>query len=84
MAGAIEHLVDCLADGTQPLTHGEDARGSLELVEAAYRSISEGRAIHLPYPLRRVPSQRMPGRARRSGRSEVANEGLPAHAHGLR
>ncbi len=48
MAGAIEHLIDCLVDGIQPLTHGEDARGSLELVEAAYRSISEGRAIHLP------------------------------------
>jgi glucose-fructose oxidoreductase len=48
MAGAIEHLIDCLSTGTQPLTHGEDARGSLELVEAAYRSIKEGRAIQLP------------------------------------
>lgn len=48
MAGAIEHLVECLATGTESLTHGADARASLELVEAAYRSIREGRAIRLP------------------------------------
>jgi glucose-fructose oxidoreductase len=48
MAGAIDHLLDCLATGAQPLTHGEDARRSLELVEAAYRSLDEGRAIRLP------------------------------------
>jgi predicted dehydrogenase len=48
MAGAIEHLLDCLETGAQPLTHGEDARASLELVEAAYRSIAEKSAIRLP------------------------------------
>ncbi len=48
MAGAIEHLLDCVQNGTQPLTHGEDARASLELVEAAYQSINEGRAVRLP------------------------------------
>jgi len=48
MAGAIEHLLDCVLNGTQPLTHGEDARASLELVEAAYQSINEGRAVRLP------------------------------------
>lgn len=48
MAGAIDHLLDCLREGKQPLTHGEDARSSLELVEAAYRSIAEGRPIRLP------------------------------------
>lgn len=48
MAGAIEHLLDCLSTGTQPLTNGEDARKSLEVVEAAYRSIQEHRAIRLP------------------------------------
>lgn len=48
MAGAIDHLIDCLATGALPLTHGEDARASLELVEAAYRSIGESRAIRLP------------------------------------
>ncbi len=48
MAGAIDHLLDCLREGKQPLTHGEDARASLELVEAAYRSIGERRPIQLP------------------------------------
>jgi len=48
MAGAIEHLLDCLETGAQPLTHGEDARASLELVEAAYQSVREGRAVQLP------------------------------------
>lgn len=48
MAGAIDHLLDCLISGEQPLTHGADARASLELVEVAYRSIREGRAIRLP------------------------------------
>jgi predicted dehydrogenase len=48
MAGAIEHLLDCVLEGRQPLTHGEDARASLELVEAAYQSINEGHAVRLP------------------------------------
>jgi predicted dehydrogenase len=48
MAGAIDHLIDCLNTGTRPLTHGEDARKSLELVEAAYQSIKTGRAVRLP------------------------------------
>ncbi len=48
MAGAIEHLLDCVLNDTQPLTHGEDARASLELVEAAYQSINEGCAVRLP------------------------------------
>jgi predicted dehydrogenase len=48
MAGAIDHLIDCLNTGARPLTHGEDARKSLELVEAAYQSIKTGRAVRLP------------------------------------
>jgi predicted dehydrogenase len=48
MAGAIDHLLECLSTGAQPLTHGEDARRSLELVEAAYQSLREGRAVRLP------------------------------------
>ncbi len=48
MAGAIDHLLDCLRTGEQPLTHGADARASLELVEAAYQSIREGRPVALP------------------------------------
>jgi predicted dehydrogenase len=48
MAGAIDHLLACLSAGDRPLTDGEDARRSLELVEAAYQSIREGRAVRLP------------------------------------
>ncbi|HEY8292634.1 MAG TPA: Gfo/Idh/MocA family oxidoreductase, partial [Thermomicrobiales bacterium] len=48
MAGAADHFLDCVLNGTQPLTHGQDARASLELVEAAYRSIQEGHAVRLP------------------------------------
>jgi predicted dehydrogenase len=48
MAGAVDHLLECLRTGQQPLTNGEDARRSLEVVEAAYRSVREGRAIRLP------------------------------------
>lgn len=48
MAAACDHMLDCVAEGKQPLTHGEDARRSLELVVAAYESIRSGRAIHLP------------------------------------
>ena len=48
IAGAIDHLLECLSTGARPLTDGEDARRSLELVEAAYQSIAEGRAVRLP------------------------------------
>ncbi len=57
MAGAIEHLLDCVLNGTQPLTHGEDARASLELVEAAYHAITEGRAVRLPLQSVTVPNR---------------------------
>lgn len=56
MAGAIDHLLDCVLTGTQPLTHGEDARASLELVVAAYQSIETGRAV--PLPLQRAAAYR--------------------------
>jgi predicted dehydrogenase len=48
MAGAIDHLLECLRTDERPLTHGADARASLELVEAAYRSIREARPVRLP------------------------------------
>jgi predicted dehydrogenase len=48
MAAACDHMLDCVIEGRQPLTHGEDARKSLELVIAAYESIRQGRAIQLP------------------------------------
>ena len=57
MTGAIEHLLDCVLNGSQPLTHGEDARASLELVEAAYQSINEGRAVRLPLQPAKAPER---------------------------
>ncbi len=57
MAGAIEHLLDCVLSGSKPLTHGEDARASLELVEAAYHSIDEGRAVRLPLQPATAPNR---------------------------
>jgi predicted dehydrogenase len=48
MAAACDHMLDCVLEGKQPLTHGEDARKSLELVVAAYESIKTGRAVRLP------------------------------------
>lgn len=77
MAGAIDHLVECLTTGAQPLTHGEDARASLELVEAAYRSIREGRAIRLPLAAAHA------GAREAVATVGVASEGLPADAYGF-
>jgi predicted dehydrogenase len=48
MAGAIDHLLNCIGSGTTPLTDGADARRSLEVVEAAYRSLAERRGVRLP------------------------------------
>jgi predicted dehydrogenase len=48
MAAACDHMLDCVREGRQPLTHGQDARKSLELVIAAYESIRQGRALRLP------------------------------------
>jgi predicted dehydrogenase len=48
MAAACDHMLDCVLEGRQPLTHGQDARQSLELIIAAYESIRQGRAIRLP------------------------------------
>lgn len=48
MAGAIDHLIECLKTGTRPLSDGSDARRSLELVQAAYESLVERQAITLP------------------------------------
>ena len=47
-AGAIDALLRAIVDGTEVPVPGEDARRSLELVLAAYRSIETGRTIQLP------------------------------------
>lgn len=42
-----QHFVDCLAAGIQPETSGADNLKTLALVEAAYLSAAEGRAVRL-------------------------------------
>ena len=44
----IAHFVDCIQNGTQPITPGEDGRDAVQLIEAAYRSAKEGKPIELP------------------------------------
>src|SRR5262249_6210424 len=48
MAASCAHMLDCVINGREPLTNGEDARRSLELVLAAYASIDQQRAVRLP------------------------------------
>jgi len=43
----IEHLADCLRDGTRPVLSGEHARHVLEVMLAARRSAVEGIAVEL-------------------------------------
>ena len=43
----IEHLADCVRDGTQPVASGRHARHVLELMLAAERSAVEGRVVEV-------------------------------------
>lgn len=43
-----EHVVDCLANGTQALVDGYEGRASLELVAALYESMASGQEVTLP------------------------------------
>jgi predicted dehydrogenase len=43
----VEHLADCLRDGTKPVASGEHARHVLEIMLAAERSSTEGIAVDL-------------------------------------
>ncbi|GAA4993917.1 Gfo/Idh/MocA family oxidoreductase [Actinopolymorpha pittospori] len=47
MAGAIDHLIECISGGATPLTDGNDARKSLAVIEAAYRSVNESRPVRV-------------------------------------
>jgi len=44
----IAHFVDCIQNGTEPITPGEEGRDAVQLIEAAYRSAKEGKPIELP------------------------------------
>lgn len=43
----VEHLADCLRDGTQPVLSGQHARHVLEIMMAAQKSACEGVAVDL-------------------------------------
>jgi predicted dehydrogenase len=49
----VEHFVDCLRNGTTPISNGASGLRVVEILEAASRSISEqGRPVRLGQPLR--------------------------------
>lgn len=48
LAAAVAHMVDCIINDKEPETSGLDARKSLELVIAAYKSAETGGVVRLP------------------------------------
>lgn len=44
----LRHFAQCIQQGRMPLTSGEEARRSLEVVLAAYRSAERGECVSLP------------------------------------
>ena len=47
-AAQIRHFAGCVLDGREPLTSGADARKTLEVCLAAYRSAAMGQIVRLP------------------------------------
>jgi UDP-N-acetyl-2-amino-2-deoxyglucuronate dehydrogenase len=48
MTEELRHFGQCILSGSKPLTNGEEARRSLEVVLAAYRSAESGKVVDLP------------------------------------
>jgi glucose-fructose oxidoreductase len=46
-AGQLDHLVECIASGHEPIVSGEEGLRDLRIIEAIYRSAHEGRRIQL-------------------------------------
>ena len=46
-AGQLDHLVDCVRTGREPIVSGEEGLRDMRIVEAIYRSAREGRTIRL-------------------------------------
>lgn len=46
-AGQLDHLVDCVRTGREPIVSGEEGLRDIRIVEAIYRSAREGRIIRL-------------------------------------
>ncbi|MGD9494929.1 MAG: Gfo/Idh/MocA family protein [Armatimonadota bacterium] len=45
----MQHFVDCILAGEQPLETGEDGRKVMEIIFAAYESAGTGRKVELPF-----------------------------------
>jgi predicted dehydrogenase len=45
----LQHFVDCVGNGSQPMLTGEDGRAVLEIICAAYKSARIGQRIALPF-----------------------------------
>lgn len=45
----LRHFVECVREGTQPVSTGEDGRVVLEMLNAAYYSARTGRKVPLPF-----------------------------------
>ena len=45
----IDHLLDCILTGSEPLVTAMDARNACAVVEAAYKSIQTGRKINVDW-----------------------------------
>jgi UDP-N-acetylglucosamine 3-dehydrogenase len=46
--GRIAHFVDCIRNGTTPITTGEEATAAVELIQAAYLSATHRKPFNLP------------------------------------
>jgi myo-inositol 2-dehydrogenase/D-chiro-inositol 1-dehydrogenase len=45
----MEHFVDCVRNGREPLVTGDDGRAIMEIVFAAYESAGTGKRVELPF-----------------------------------
>jgi glucose-fructose oxidoreductase len=46
-AALMDHLAECAATGTRPVTDGEDGRNDMRVIEACYESVKTGRPVKL-------------------------------------
>lgn len=46
-AGQLDHLAECIINGTDPIVPGEEGLADLRVIEAIYRSIREGQRVRL-------------------------------------
>ena len=46
-AGQLDHLVECVRSGREPIVSGEEGLRDMRIIEAIYRSAREGRTIRL-------------------------------------